>query len=326
MTESIISCRAMGGNRRSACPSTTKNAPIYGPGIPTLDQLRVFLTVFDTGSFAGAARALGRATSVISYTISNLEAQLGVSLFDRGRSKRPQLTVAGRAVVLEARKVLQGIHELRRTVRCLSRDPEVEVALGLDVMMPASRVTEALRAFRAAFPSTSLRLRSGTREVVANLVRERDAAIGICGPPDTAVAEIDRTGIGCVELLPVAAPDHPLALSHRNAPGAAADHVQLALTDSAPFAGRDRGAAAVTWHVADLAHKRMLLLEGIGWGIMPLPMVQEDIAAGRLTRLDLPDVGTSDYPLDVIHRADMPLGPAASWLLAHFAAQAATER
>ena len=53
------------------------------PGTPTLDQLRVFLTVVDVGSFAGAARRLGRATSVISYSIANLEAQLGVLLFDR---------------------------------------------------------------------------------------------------------------------------------------------------------------------------------------------------------------------------------------------------
>ena len=49
------------------------------PGIPTIDQLRVFLTVVEEGSFAGAARRLGRATSVISYSIANLEAQLGVS-------------------------------------------------------------------------------------------------------------------------------------------------------------------------------------------------------------------------------------------------------
>jgi NAD(P)-dependent dehydrogenase (short-subunit alcohol dehydrogenase family) len=49
------------------------------PGTPTFDQLRVFLTVTDVGSFAGAARKLNRATSVISYTIINLESQLGVT-------------------------------------------------------------------------------------------------------------------------------------------------------------------------------------------------------------------------------------------------------
>jgi len=72
------------------------------PGTPTLDQLRVFLTVVDVGSFAGAARELGRATSVVSYTIANLEAQLGVALFDRDTSRKPQLTDAGRTVLSEA--------------------------------------------------------------------------------------------------------------------------------------------------------------------------------------------------------------------------------
>jgi DNA-binding transcriptional LysR family regulator len=62
------------------------------PGTPTLDQLQVFLTVIDVGSFAGAARKLGRATSVVSYSIANLEAQLGVLLFDRESTRKPQLT------------------------------------------------------------------------------------------------------------------------------------------------------------------------------------------------------------------------------------------
>jgi DNA-binding transcriptional LysR family regulator len=51
------------------------------------------------------ARRLGRAISVVSYGISNLEAQLGVALFDREGSRKPQLTEAGRAVLASARAV-----------------------------------------------------------------------------------------------------------------------------------------------------------------------------------------------------------------------------
>jgi len=80
------------------------------PGTPTLDQLRVFLTVVDVGSFAGAARRLGRATSVISYAMANLEAQLGVSLFDRQSTRKPLLTEAGRTVLSEARTISNGIN------------------------------------------------------------------------------------------------------------------------------------------------------------------------------------------------------------------------
>jgi hypothetical protein len=57
--------------------------------VPSLDQLTVFLTVVETGSFAAAGRRLGRATSAVSYAITNLEQQLGVRLFDRDQASRP---------------------------------------------------------------------------------------------------------------------------------------------------------------------------------------------------------------------------------------------
>jgi DNA-binding transcriptional LysR family regulator len=76
-------------------------------GMPSLDQLRVFLTVVETGSFAAAGRRLGRATSAISYTIANRDAA-GIALFDRERTRKPVLTGAGAAVLSKARAVSGG--------------------------------------------------------------------------------------------------------------------------------------------------------------------------------------------------------------------------
>ena len=104
------------------------------PGTPTLDQLRVFLTVVDTGSFAAAARKLNRATSVVSYSIANLEAQLGVSLFDRESTRKPQLTDFGRTVLAEARTIYGGVDGLRAKLKGLLQGLEAEVHLALDVM------------------------------------------------------------------------------------------------------------------------------------------------------------------------------------------------
>ncbi len=73
---------------------------------PTLDQLQVFLTVVEKGSFSAASRALNRTQSVISYTIANLETQLGVALFVRSGTRRPQLTEAGKSVLEDARVCL----------------------------------------------------------------------------------------------------------------------------------------------------------------------------------------------------------------------------
>jgi len=110
------------------------------PGRPTLDQLRVFLTVVQAGSFAGAARRLRRATSVISYSVVNLEAQLGVSLFDRASMRKPKLTEAGRTVLSEARSISNGVDGLRAKVRGLLQGLEAEIHVVLDVMLPAERV------------------------------------------------------------------------------------------------------------------------------------------------------------------------------------------
>src|SRR5262249_6636563 len=162
------------------------------PGTPTLDQLQVFLAIVDVDSFAGAARKLGRATSVISYSIANLETELGISLFDRESTRKPQLTEAGRAVLSEARNVSNGINGLRARVRGLLQGLEAEVDLVLDVMLPASRVVDALKAFRAEFPTVSLRLNIEALGAVMQMVVNRVATLGVGGPFDEVVPGIER--------------------------------------------------------------------------------------------------------------------------------------
>jgi DNA-binding transcriptional LysR family regulator len=294
------------------------------PGTPTLDQLKVFLTVVEVGSFAAAARKLSRATSVISYTVANLENQLGVELFDRKTTRKPQLTEAGRTVLAEARTIYSGIDGLRAKVRGLLQGLEAELHLALDVMLPAARVVDALKAFREEFPTVSLHLHVEALGAVTQLVLNHDATLGVSGPTGAQAAGIERIAIGNVALLPVAAPSHPLASAGTNAPGAGRDHVQLVLSDRSPLTDNVDFAVVGTrtWRLADLGSKHMLLREGIGWGNMPLPMVQEDLDSGRLVVLDMPDYKGGLYPFDAIYRTDTPPGPAASWLIERFAGQA----
>jgi len=296
-------------------------------GTPTPDQLRVFLTVVEVGSFAGAARKLRRATSVISYTIANLEAQLGVLLFDREQTRKPVLTEAGRTVLEEARTVSNSVNGLRAKVRGLLQGLEAEIHLAIDVMLPTWRVVDALKAFREEFPTVSLRLHVEALGAVTQLVLDRTATIGVSGPLDAGIDGIERISIGSVDLVPVAAPDHPLALAGRNRPGAGRDHVQLVLTDRSPLTqGRDFAVLGTrTWRLADLGSKHTLLREGIGWGNMPVPMVREDIAAGRLVQLDMPDCRGGTYSLDAIYRTDMPPGAAGSWLISKLQSQVSGE-
>ena len=216
---------------------------------------------------------------------------------------------------------------LRAKAKGLLQGLEAEVHLVLDVMLPTARVVDALRAFRDAFPTVTLRLHVEGLGAVTQMVLDRRATIGVAGPLEVVNGgdELDYIAVGSTLLIPVAAPGHPLAQGP-NPPGAGRAHTQLVLTDRSKLtAGRDFAvASAHTWRLADLGAKHLLLREGLGWGNMPEPMVRDDIDAGRLVRLDMPELVEAHYPLHAIHRGDAPPGPATRFLIERFRDQAAT--
>jgi DNA-binding transcriptional LysR family regulator len=304
------------------------NGKVNNPGTPTFDQLRIFLTIVDTGSFAAAGRKLNRAVSVISYGIANLETQLGLTLFDREGTKKPQLTVAGRALLAEVRSISHGIDGLRAKVKGLLDGLEAEVNLAVDVMLPAERLGKVLRAFAKEFPTVQLRLHAEALGAITAMVLDRQAVIGLSGPLFAGVEGIESMAAGSVPMVPVAAPDHPLGRMEAILPGAGRDYTQLVLTDRSRFTeGQDFSVSSPkTWRLADLGAKHALLREGIGWGNMPLPMIQPDLVAGTLVRLAMPDHSGGTYRFAGIWRRDTPPGPAASWLLEQLVALGTQDR
>lgn len=297
------------------------------PGTPTFDQLRIFLTVVDEGSFASAARRLNRAVSVVSYGIANLEAQLGIVLFDREGTRRPKLTEAGRSVLAEARTVAGGIDGLKAKVKGLLDGLEAEVHLAVDVMLPARRLGQVLRAFAATYPTVTLRLHVEALGAVAGHVLSGTAIVGVSGPLASGIDGLEAASVGSVAMVPVAAPDHPLARYEQIPSGAGREHVQLVLTDRSPLTdGRDFAVVSSrTWRLADLGAKHQLLREGIGWGNMPLPLIEPDLVAGTLKRLVMPDDPGGMYRFSGIWRRDRPPGPAASWLIREFVDRALSD-
>lgn len=291
---------------------------------PSLDQLRIFLAVVDEGSFNRAARKLGRAISAISYGIANLEAQLGVALFDREGSRRPQLTEAGKALLGEVRTVADDVDALLAKVRSLHQGLEAEFALAVDVMVPSAVLGEVLREFQRMFPTVTLRLHVEGLGGVAAMVLDERATLGIAGPDVGHMPELQREQIGSVQMVPVVAPHHPLA-SVKLAPGEVRKHLQLVLTDRSPLTeGKDFSVFSPrSWRLADLGAKHLLLLEGLGWGSMPRHMVADDIARGALVELCIPERPVIDYSLSALWRRDCRLGPAASWALDAFAGRLA---
>lgn len=293
------------------------------PGLPTLDQLRVFVAVIDCGSFSRAARELHRTQSVVSYTIANLEAQLNITLFDRSKRK-PTLTEAGKALLADARTVGMKVDSMRARAKTLALGLEAEVSIAVDVMFPNCRLVSALQAFQQQFPTVGLRLRIEALGAVMHLVGERICQIGITGPMLDFADTFQHKQLGFITMIPVAAPAHPLAQIEGIIPtDVARDHTQLVLTDRSQLtAGQNFGVIALRdWRLGDLGAKHMLLLAGLGWGSMPEEMVREDLKNGKLVHLQLAHMISGQYSLHMINRADDAPGPAGRWLMHYFADQ-----
>lgn len=293
-------------------------------GEPSLDHLRIFLMVVEEGSFGAAARRMNRAVSAISYGIAQLESQLAVSLFEREGSRKPVLTPAGEGVLAEARQIADGVDALLAKTRSLHAGLESQLGLVIDVMVPGDVTAGVLREFRRMFPTTALRLRVEGLGAVAQCLIEEEAQLAIGGPIIGTEPLVEKQVVGAVELLPVAAPDHPLAAANI-APGESRKHLQLVLTDrSRRTQGREFSVLSPqTWRLGDLGAKHALLKQGLGWGNMPHDMVADDLEAGRLVALDLPEKPGDMYTLSALWRRDARLGPAGSWLVDEYRARLA---
>jgi DNA-binding transcriptional LysR family regulator len=286
----------------------------------TIDQLRILAAIADHGSFTAAARHVQRAQSAVSHAIATLESQLGVVLFDRSE-KKPRLTEIGKAVLADARLAIARIETLKARARGLAQGLEPEVSLAVTVLCPLPPLLRVLDDFRQVFPRLAVELFVEEIGGSAVLVHERAATIGISGTPSLRMVpagDLVTLPMGEIEVIAVAAPDHPLAhAGHALSEPDLAEHRQLVPTSRArqPYPntlGRE------VWRIADLGARRDLILRGVGWGTVPRHIVADDLVAGRLVQLDL--ATRPDELLRVgifaIHRADVLPGPAGQWMLA----------
>ena len=285
----------------------------------TLDQLRTFVAAVDEGSFSAAGRKLRRAQSVVSQTLANLEAQLGIKLFDRSE-RYPKLTEEGRNLLPEARSVADNMDEFKARARAMREGLEPELAVAMDVMCPMEAVTRAATHSRKAYPHTPLRLYVEALGAVIKPVLNRDCSIGIVGSLPVIPEELQAEPLLDLPLVTVVSPRHPLA-GKRGAvtASAVAKQVQLVLTDrSALTSGRDFGVLSpLTWRLADLGAKHAFLKAGLGWGHMPLHMVQADLDSRALVKIRVEGLPRDVVmQMRVVFRRDAPPGPAARAFIA----------
>jgi DNA-binding transcriptional LysR family regulator len=145
-------------------------------------------------------------------------------------------------------------------------------------------------------------------------------SLGILASLPINFPSLSSERIGEFSLVMVAAADHPLSsLTGKLSRRELAKHIQLVLTDrSEMLGGQDYGVMSpLTWRLADLSTKYAFLKDGVGWGSMPLHMIEQDLAAGTLVMLDVESIPREGVKIDIsaVHSTNTLPGPAGRWLI-----------
>jgi DNA-binding transcriptional LysR family regulator len=263
----------------------------------TPDALAMVDAIARTGSFAAAARELGKVPSALTYNVRQLEEALDVLLFDR-RSRQAQLTAAGEELLNEGRRLLVEMDAVANRVRRVATGWETQLTVAVDGAMSQVTVFELCEAFYAlnpqgmaggsgGGPGTRLRLRTevlaGTWEALVS--GNADLAIGV-GPQSTAPVGIEVAPLGEMSFVFVVAPSHPLAAATEPINDAELLlHRAVAVADSAQrlspmtvnlLPGQD------VLTVSSMADKVEALVRCMGCGFVPEPHARCHIEAGRL--------------------------------------------
>lgn len=287
----------------------------------SLDQLRTFIMAVDEGSFSAAARKLNRVQSAVSGYVSNLEEQIGVVLFDR-TGRFPKLTPQGTVLLADARNIINGVDTLKARAKMMNAGLEAELSVVIDVFFPTAVVSAAVKAFSKRFPFTPLRLFVEGLGAGYQPVLDGRCSLGIVADLHVSFSSLVSERIGEIPLVVVASCDHPLAqFKNEISKRELSKHVQLVLTDRSDLmGGKDHGVLSdSTWRLADLSTKYAFLKDCVGWGSMPIHMVEHDIDVGALVVLEVDGMPRSGYPLamSAVHQAASPPGPAGAWFIDH---------
>lgn len=325
---------------KTASGRSSRGAALQRRQALTPEALEMVETIARCGSFAGAARELGKVPSALTYSVRQLEQSLDVLLFDR--RGQAQLTAAGEELLREGRRLLQQIDAVANRVRRVATGWETQLSIALDSLIAPAPLYDLMLSFYALradlgttvpsglegldggtaenSPPTRLKwcheVLSGTWEAL--LSGRADLAIGLnsgAAPQE----DIQTAQLGRLQMVLAVAPHHPLArMPTPIHPEQLARYRIVAIADTAQRLepqthGILPGQDVLT--VPSLAAKVEAQLRGLGCGRLPELLVRRHVEAGRLVVLDCAESQGPALPLYYAWRRSAAHGRALSWWL-----------
>jgi DNA-binding transcriptional LysR family regulator len=311
--------------------STPHSRPIRRH-VLTPDALEMVDTIARTGSFAAAARELGKVPSALTYSVRQLEDALDVLLFDRS-SRQARLTPAGNELLHEGRRLLAQMDAVANRVQRVASGWETQLTLAVDTALCQLPLFDLMDAFYAQSPPTRLKVQhevlNGTLEALAS--GKADLALGL-GSGGLGTSDVRTEVLGTLPFDFVVAPHHPLAQLHQADPAQAQPGVQP-LSNEALIAHRIV-AVADTAHrfdrvtvgilpgqdvltVSTMSDKLEAIRRGLGCGSVPRHLAMQGLSAGTLVAIPLAQPGRAVTMHYGWRQTGQQPGKALAWWLQH---------
>lgn len=245
-----------------------------------------FVTVAQHGGFGRAARASGRPKATLSRRVSDLEAGLGIRLFERG-ARMLRLTEEGRALHARAGALLTELEETASAIASGGARPQGRLRISAPVLFSQTAMGKLAAGFAIRYPQVRLEVTTEDRPV--DMIEEGfDLVIRVNPDPDANLVGrvILRDGLAIVASPAVTRPEQGTA-----APavirGSSNDARTWSMTGSA---GRTDLVIDPVLSVSSLTMVQDAVRMGVGVGRLPVSLVSHDIAAGRLVHWGDADV------------------------------------
>jgi DNA-binding transcriptional LysR family regulator len=291
----------------------------------TLNQLRSFLAVAESGSVRAAAEELVVTQAAVSASLAALQKSLGVALVTPdGRGLK--LTDAGTSYARYARRILGLLDEAGRAAAAAADPERGELRIAAVTTAAEQIVPGILSGFRRRHSQTGVRLEAGNRDRVRGLLDRHQVDLVLGGRPEPGW-DVVVHAVRAHELVVVAAPELAAAGQPPAGPGAASLLPWLARQTwllREPGSGTrastdallaDLDITPLTLMVASNVAIRESAQVGLGVTLLSRDAVAAELAAGHLAELPVPGTPLHRDWYLVAHPGRLP--PAAARLVAH---------
>lgn len=174
-----------------------------------LRQVEAFRAVFQTGSMTAAGDLMGITQPAVSRLIRDLEAEIGLPLFERAGG-RVIATPDAVALFREVERSFHGLDRVARAAAELRQRRQGELRIAASVAPSFFCLPAVIRAFHAAWPGVALSLKTGTSPEVLDLVAMQQCDLGVAVVPADSPGVVTRA-LPLHEALCVLPEGHALA-------------------------------------------------------------------------------------------------------------------